>query len=79
MEVIAGHFSYLEFITSSEIAFSQAQELTRQARTAVKKAREYQLESGTANIPAAPDELLHLSDVFSLGEVHILSSSFPFP
>jgi hypothetical protein len=77
MEVIAGHFSYLEFITSSEIRYPQARELTCQARTAVTKVRENQLESGTANVTEGPDELLNLSDGFSFSEVHILPSALP--
>lgn len=40
MDVVVGHFGYLEFASSSELVFPFAREITSYARELVKRARE---------------------------------------
>lgn len=46
LDIAAGHFAHLEFITQSELAFPFAREVAATARATVKRARERQVIDG---------------------------------
>jgi hypothetical protein len=50
LDVAAGHFAHLEFITSSELTFSFTREVAALARHTVKKAKERIVDMAVHNI-----------------------------
>jgi hypothetical protein len=86
MDVVAGHFGFLEFASNSKIAFPFTGEITSLARATVKKARErteagqehQQIESQSTLMTLMAEPHLQQSGVdslYSIGEVRPNTSS----
>jgi hypothetical protein len=78
MDVVVGHFGYLEFASSSELVFPFAREITSYARDVVKKAKEMP-EKSTLHLDVRnwAGERIDWGQITSLTEVSLITWFFP--
>jgi len=78
MDIVAGHFGYLEYYSSSKLSFPFIGEITSMARAAVKGAKEKDLllpaynASGNEPIPTRANGNEN-TNIFSVDEVRIFT------
>lgn len=56
MDIVIGHFGYLEFISSSELEFPFPREIAAHARSLVKKAKDGTLNQTSTGVGSIPPD-----------------------